>query len=100
MKLRFNDPPRPPRGPGDARRLRKRIAKATAASSSELVFPKLVEQVGGQARIRDTPPTIFHFEPSRAAGNMDMVREALAKYLETLAEDRRVLLDRYRLVRT
>ena len=29
---------------------------------------------------------------------MDMIREALAKYRETLAEDRRVLLDRYRLV--
>ena len=39
--------------------LRKRIAKATAASSSELVFPKLVEQAGGQPRIRDTPPTFF-----------------------------------------
>jgi uncharacterized protein (DUF2252 family) len=78
--------------------LRKRIAKATAASSSELVFPKLVEQAGGQARIHDTPPTLFHAEASRAAGDMDMLREALAKYRETLAEDRRVLLDRYRLV--
>jgi Uncharacterized protein conserved in bacteria (DUF2252) len=29
---------------------------------------------------------------------MDMLREALTKYRETLAEDRRVLLDRYRLV--
>ena len=34
----------------------KRIAKATARGSSELVFPKLVEQAGGQARIHDTPP--------------------------------------------
>jgi uncharacterized protein (DUF2252 family) len=78
--------------------LKKRIAKATAASSSELVFPKLVEQAGWQARIHDTPPTLFHAETSRAAGDMDMLREALAKYRETLAEDRRVLLDRYRLV--
>jgi uncharacterized protein (DUF2252 family) len=78
--------------------LRKRIAKATAGSSSELVFPKLVEQAGAQARIHDTPPTLFHAEPSRAAGDLDMLREAFAKYRETLAEDRRVLLDRYRLV--
>jgi len=78
--------------------LRKRIAKATAASSSELVFPKLVEQAGGQHRIRDTPPTLFHAEASRAAGDMDMVRETLAKYRETLAEDQRILFDRYRLV--
>jgi uncharacterized protein DUF2252 len=45
-----------------------------------------------------SPPTIFHFEPSRATGDLEMLREALAKYRETLAEDRRVLLDRYRLV--
>jgi len=78
--------------------LKKRIAKATVASSSELVFPKLVDQAVGQPRIRDTPPTLFHGEQSRAAFNMDMIREALGKYRETLAEDRRVLLDRYRLV--
>jgi uncharacterized protein (DUF2252 family) len=78
--------------------LKKRIAKATAASSSELVYPKLVEQAGAQARIHDTPPTLFHAEASRAAGDMEMCREALAKYRETLADDRRVLLDRYRLV--
>jgi uncharacterized protein (DUF2252 family) len=78
--------------------LKKRIAKATAASSSELVYPKLVEQAGAQAGIHDTPPTLFHAEASRAAGDMEMCREALAKYRETLADDRRVLLDRYRLV--
>ena len=50
--------------------LRKRIAKATARSSSELVFPKLAEQAGGQPRIHDTPPTIFHAEASRGAGYM------------------------------
>ncbi|HEV2100056.1 MAG TPA: DUF2252 domain-containing protein [Stellaceae bacterium] len=78
--------------------LRKRIAKATGASSSELVFPKLVEGAGAQARIHDTPPTIFHAEGSRGAGNLDLIRASLGKYRETLAEDRRVLFDRYRLV--
>ena len=78
--------------------LKKRIAKATAASSSELVYPKLVEGAGAQARIHDTPPTIFHADTSRAAGNLEMIRECFAPYRETLAEDRRVLLDRYRLV--
>jgi uncharacterized protein (DUF2252 family) len=78
--------------------LKERIAKATAASSSELVYPKLVEGAGAQARIHDTPPTIFHTEASRAAGDLEMIRECFAQYRETLAEDRRVLLDRYRLV--
>lgn len=78
--------------------LRKRIAKATSSSSSELVYPKLVEGAGEEARIRDTPPTIFHDEGSRAAGYQDMLKDVLAKYRETLPEDRRLLLDRYRLM--
>ena len=78
--------------------LSKRIAKATARSSSELVFPKLVDSEGGQHRIRDTPPTIFHDETSRGTNYLEMCQEILGKYRDTLAEDRRVLFDRYRLV--
>jgi uncharacterized protein (DUF2252 family) len=78
--------------------LSKRIAKATARSSSELVFPKLVETAGEQPHIRDTPPTIFHQEGARAAEYLAMCQEVLAKYRATLADDRRVLFDRYQLV--
>ena len=62
------------------------------------MFPKLAEQAGGQPRIHDTPPTIFHEEASRGAGDIDMIRGALGKYRETLDENRRILFDRYRLV--
>ena len=78
--------------------LSKRITKATARGSSEIVCPELVEQAGGQARIHDTPPTIFDAEASRAAGDLEMCRESLANYRGTLAEDRQELFDRYRLV--
>ena len=78
--------------------LRKRIAKATVRSSSELMFPKLVETTGEQPRIHDAPPTIFHPDKATAAGNLALIRNVLPKYRETLADDRRVLLDRYRLV--
>jgi hypothetical protein len=78
--------------------LKKRIAKATAAGSSELLFPKLVESADHEPRIHDSPPAIFHAEAPQAAGNMDMIKHVLAKYRETLSEDRRVLFDRYRLV--
>ena len=78
--------------------LRKRIAKATARSSAELVYPKLVETAGGQPRIHDTPPTIFHADGSRDAEYLDMCRDVLAQYRSTLTEDRRVLFDRYHLV--
>lgn len=78
--------------------LKKRLSKATAASSSELVFPKLVKQAGGEPRIRDMPPILFHAEPTRASGDMQIIRDALPKYRETLPDDRRFLLDRYHLV--
>ena len=78
--------------------LSKRIAKATAGSSAELVFPKLVETAGAQDRIRDTPPTIFHDEASGGTNYLEMCQEVLGQYRNTLAEDRRVLFDRYRLV--
>lgn len=78
--------------------VKKRIAKATAHSSHELVFPKLVEQDGSTLRIRDTPPTIFHEQESAGAGYMDMIASVLVKYRQTLSDDRRVLFDRYQLV--
>ena len=77
--------------------LTKRISKATSHSSSELLYPKLVHDAEGESRIRDTPPTIFHPDEAHAAGYLDMCRDVLAKYVETLAEDRRVLFDRFRL---
>jgi len=78
--------------------VKKRIAKATSTASSELVYPKLVEVNGNQPRIHDSPPIIFHPDKSTGAGNMDLLKKALAQYRETLAEDRRALLDRYQLV--
>ena len=77
---------------------KKRVAKATAQGSHELAYPKLVEETGKQPRIRDTPPTIFHEERSRAAGYRDLLKAVLASYRETLPEDRRILLDRFRIV--
>ena len=76
----------------------KRIAKATAHSSSELVYPKLVEEVEGQPRIHDSPPTIFHAEESRHPGYIDTLNEVLVKYKETLTDDRRALFERFQLV--
>ncbi|MEI6158259.1 MAG: DUF2252 domain-containing protein [Roseococcus sp.] len=83
----------------EARRdaLRKRIAKATGASSSELIYPKLVEQSSGQARIRDEQPLLFHWTGEGSDHHMEVISEALHHYRNTLADDRRVLFDRYQL---
>jgi uncharacterized protein (DUF2252 family) len=80
--------------------LRKRIEKATAGSSSDLVFPKLAQVVDGEPRIHDDPPLIFHHEMMREKNFMADAHATLAQYRETLANDRRMLLDRYKLVDT
>jgi uncharacterized protein (DUF2252 family) len=54
--------------------------------------------VSGRLGIRDTPPLIFHPEMSRAPEFQQVLDQVFSAYRETLAEDRRVLLDRYRVV--
>ena len=54
--------------------------------------------VGGQVQIKDQPPLIFHPEFSRAEGFKEAVDKAFASYRDTLSDDRKALLDRYRLV--
>ncbi|WP_137126307.1 DUF2252 domain-containing protein [Roseomonas sp. HF4] len=79
-------------------RIKSRLEKAAAGSGSELDFPKLAGVVGGRAAIRDTPPLIFHPEASRAKDFGETLDGIFAAYRETLSEDRRALLDRYRVV--
>jgi hypothetical protein len=75
------------------------LLRALAAGVfSELVYPKLVDEAGGQPRIKANPPTIFHPDEARDPGMMDVHMAVLGRYRETLAEDRRVLFDRFRLV--
>jgi uncharacterized protein (DUF2252 family) len=83
---------------GMGARARKRIAKAKARSGSELDFPQLAGMVGGHIRIQDTPPLIFHPEGARERDFLPLIESILADYRETLTDDRRILLDRYRVV--
>lgn len=78
--------------------VRKRIKKATTDVGSELDFPKLAGTVGGHIRITDQPPLIFHPESTRAADAQAILDQIFRAYRDTLPEDRRMLLDRYRLV--
>jgi len=76
-------------------RARKLVAKAQRRVGEHLV-PKLTELVGGRPRIVDQPPLLFHVEelggPETEAGDF------LDRYRESLPEERRILLDRYRIV--
>jgi len=77
-----------------ARKFRQQIAKRARERVLEDLFPKITTQVGGSHRIVDQPPIIFHVaEPDFT----ERVAEGLADYRDSLSDDRRVLLDRYRL---
>ncbi|MGH8507292.1 MAG: DUF2252 family protein [Gammaproteobacteria bacterium] len=79
-------------------RVRQRIAKATERRGSEVDFPELAGMVGGRIRIRDNPPLIFHPEAAEAKDFQAIMEGRLAVYRESLSDDRRILLDRYRAV--
>jgi hypothetical protein len=76
----------------------ERIARATRRGSSDTDFPKLTEMVGGRLGIRDAPPLIFHPQISRTQEFQSGLSSLIHDYRATLADDRRELFDRYRLV--
>jgi uncharacterized protein (DUF2252 family) len=78
--------------------VRKRIDKAAAHSGSEFDFPKLAGSVGGRIRITDQPPLIFHPETTDAAEARPILDHLFRDYRDSLSTDKRVLVDRYRLV--
>jgi uncharacterized protein (DUF2252 family) len=80
------------------KKVKKRIEKAAAHTGSEFDFPKLAGSVGGQIRITDQPPLIFHPKSTGTVGAAATLEELFHTYRKSLSPDRRVLLDRYRLV--
>jgi uncharacterized protein (DUF2252 family) len=80
------------------KRLQRRIDQAATDRGSELDFPKLAGSVGGQIRITEQPPLIFHPDAARAPDFLSTLEGILRTYRDSLADDRRQLFDRYRLV--
>jgi uncharacterized protein (DUF2252 family) len=76
----------------------KRLAKARESSTSEGLFPKLVDTVGGSPAFKEQLPAIFHWKSHNPGEVHPMVRDAFAHYRETLPSSHRVLLDRYEIV--
>ncbi len=76
------------------RRFRQQIADRARKRVIENLFPRITTLAGGRHRIVDQPPILFHVDEPDF---MERVEEGLADYRNTLSDDRRVLLDRYRL---
>ncbi len=77
-----------------ARRVIGRLARRARGRTVLHVFPKVVRKVGGGYRIRDVPPLIVHY-PGR--WRQEITHVLIQRYLATIPEDRRMLLERYRI---
>ena len=78
------------------KRLQRRLQKAEASDVLESDFPKLVTLENGEPMIRDNPPLIYHLREQAGPEFDAKVTDAFARYRESLPEERRVLVDRYR----
>jgi uncharacterized protein (DUF2252 family) len=78
-------------------RLLRRVEKERAKSAAEEIFPKLAEQKGKVAVIKDQLPTIFHKKGSPPGMVEQSFREAFVSYRASLPSALQSLLDRYEL---
>ena len=77
-----------------ARKRREQYAEKARQRVVEHLFPKITGEVAGRRRLVDQPPILFHVVEADAE---ERVREGLVDYRQSLSDERRVLLDRYRL---
>jgi uncharacterized protein (DUF2252 family) len=77
------------------KRLTERIEIERRKTVPDHLYPKLVTEEGGQPRIKDEPPLIFHPTEEIAPGLQSGYAEAIASYRESLADHVRVLFDRF-----
>ena len=82
---------------GIRRRMIKLVAKARESSTSEGIFPKLVEDLSRLPIIKEQLPVIFH-RKGHAPGEVHPdVKQAFNQYRESLTPARRKLLSHYEL---
>jgi uncharacterized protein (DUF2252 family) len=75
------------------RKFRRQIADRARERVIENLFPRISTQVGGRHRLVDQPPILVHVTTPDSEARF---REAVVDYRESLPDERRVLLDRYR----
>jgi uncharacterized protein (DUF2252 family) len=78
------------------RRQREAVVKSLRSRSTSALLPKTLVKTKQGIRIKNQPPLVEQLPPGHPA--LASVRKTLAHYLQTLPEDRRVLIDRYRAV--
>lgn len=79
------------------KRLQTRLVKARERSVVEHEFPELATNSGLVPTIKENPPLIYHMRELGHEEQTANMQQSYARYRETLQEDRRMLLDRYKL---
>ena len=83
-------------------RLQKQVGKAKQRTNLG-AFPKMAERVDGQYRIKDEPPLIVHVEDQgdvkkTQEHEAERIKRTFEAYVQTLPDDRKVLLSKYHFV--
>ena len=78
------------------RRNREAMIAKARKRVAEYAFPKLTAEVNGRRRFMDTPPLVYHGDWKR--DQYENVISLFDQYRATLLDDRKVILDRYRMV--
>jgi uncharacterized protein (DUF2252 family) len=83
--------------------LQKQVEKARQRRTNLGTFPKLTEQVEGTYRIKDEPPLIVHVEDQGEVKKTqqheaERIKSAFDAYVQTLSDDRKLLLSKYHFV--
>lgn len=73
----------------------KRIKKAAESIAHEKEFAKMTYLDGTRARIKDDPPLIYHPSGPELNYTLREAKEVHKRYIESLPEDKQVLLSRY-----
>lgn len=73
----------------------KRIKKAAESIAHEKEFAKMTYLDGTRAKIKDDPPLIYHPSGTEANYTLREAKQVHKRYVESLPEDKQVLLSRY-----
>lgn len=73
-----------------------RLKKELKRTIQDYYFPKFAEAAGGGYRFKDSPPTMYHLSGTEGKHFRQNVDKAMELYKESLQEDKRRLVSRYR----
>jgi uncharacterized protein (DUF2252 family) len=95
--IRFEDMIKSSSDPLSKKLDQKRLEKASERTPHEKEFEKMTEIKDGKVTILDNPPLIYHLEGSRQEAFLNLAENAFVRYIESLPDDRKVLLENYKI---